>query len=192
MSPMVFPKMLFSHEEGWNWLARVHPSVTRMYLLYAVPFSAIPPAMLFYAWYAYRDTTFAEISMANALLICGVFFVVELVMVPLMGEVIRRIGAVAAVELPYQDAFALAVVAPTPLWIAPLFLFIPSMMLNVVVLALALIGSGLLIYQGAPKIFHVDDEVISMLLAGTVIAAGLVAWVAMMVMAFVIWGTVVR
>jgi len=147
--------------------------------------------MLFYAWYAYRATTLTEVSMSNALLICGIFFLVELIVVPIMGAVIRRIGQVADIELPYQDAFSLAAVAPTPLWIAPLFLFVPSMLLNIVVLAFALVGSGLLIYQGVPKIFHTDDEGMSQLIAGSVIAAGLVAWVGKMVLGFVIWGAAV-
>ena len=48
MNPMMFPKMLTSHAEGWDWLMRIHPSVARMYLAYVVPMSIIPPAMLFY------------------------------------------------------------------------------------------------------------------------------------------------
>ena len=32
MNPMMFPKMLTSHAEGWDWLMRIHPSVARMYL----------------------------------------------------------------------------------------------------------------------------------------------------------------
>ncbi|MBI4986029.1 MAG: DUF1282 family protein [Rhodocyclales bacterium] len=191
MSPLIFPKMLFSHEEGWSWLMRIHPTVTRLYLSYVVPLSLIPPVMLFYAWYAYRDAMFAEISMGVMLSMCVIFYVVELVMVPVMGAVLRRVGEVADLDLPYQDAFAMAAVAPTPLWIAPLFLFVPSLLLNSLVLALALLGSGMLIYQGVPKVFRVDDEGKSLLLAGSVIAAGLVAWVAMMVLAFVLWGFVV-
>ena len=191
MNPMIFPKMLFSHEEGWNWLMRIHPSVTRLYLFYTVPLSLIPPAMLFYAWHAYQHTLLTEISMNQALLTCIFFILVELAIVPIMGAVIQRIGQIADLDLPYQDAFALATIVPTPLWIAPLFLFFPSMLLNVVVLAVALFGSGMLIYQGVTKVFHVDDEGKSMLLAGSVIAAGLVAWVAMMVLTFVIWGVAV-
>ena len=191
MGPLMFPKMLFSHEEGWNWLNRIHPSVVGMYLLYVLPLSIVPPAMLFYAWHGYRETLFPEVSMNQALLICLVFFVAELVVVPVMADVIRRIGRVADATPTYQDAFTLAAVAPTPLWLAPLFLFIPSLLVISLVLALALLGAGMLIYQGAPKAFHVDDEGKANLLAASVIAAGLVAWVAMMLAGFVVWGLVV-
>lgn len=193
MSPMIFPKMLVSHEEGWNWLMRLHPSETRLYLGYAVPLSVIPPVMLFYAWHAYRQALPAaiSISMSQALLLCVIFFLVEVVMVPIMGAVIQRIGEVADINLPFQDAFALAAVVPTPLWIAPLFLLVPSLLLNAAVLACALIAVGLLIYQGVPKVFAIEDRSTSLLLAGSVIAAGLVAWVGMMVLALVIWGVAV-
>jgi hypothetical protein len=183
--------MLVSHEEGWNWLMRVHPSVTKMYLLYVLPLSLIPPAMLFYAWHAYRQTLLTEVSGSAAWFVCTVFFLAELVMVPVMGAVIQRLGQVADADAPYEDAFALAAVVPTPLWIAPVFLFIPSLTLNALVLAAAMFGAGMLIYQGVAKVFRVDDEGKAKLLAGSVFAAGLVGWVAMMVLTLVTWGLAV-
>jgi hypothetical protein len=191
MNPMIFPKMLSSHEEGWSWLMSIHPSVTRLYLFYAVPLSIIPPAMLFYGWSEYHQLMFSGISANEAMLVCGIFFLVELVMVPLMAVVISRISSIAEVMLPFQDAFALATIAPTPLWLTPLFLFVPSMIFNAVMLALALFATGMLIYQGVPKVCHVEDEGKSILLAGAIIAAGLVGWVAMMILGFVSLGLVV-
>ncbi|MDD5248355.1 MAG: YIP1 family protein [Rhodocyclaceae bacterium] len=191
MNPMIFPKMLVSHDEGWSWLMRVHPSVARMYLLYVVPFSLVPPAMLLYAWHAYRHTLLTAVSLNAAWLVCAVFFLVELAVVPAMGAVIQRLGQVADAEAAYEDAFALAAVVPTPLWIAPLFLFVPSLMVNALVLCAALFGAAMLIYQGSPKVFRVDDERKAKLLAGSVFAAGLVGWIAMMLLTFVVWGMVV-
>jgi len=191
MRPLIFPKIVFLHEAGWHWLMGVHPSVTRLYLLYVVPLSVIPPVMLLYAWYAYRQTLLTEVSLSQALLMCVILFLVELAAVPAMGAVFQRIGEIADVQLPYRDAFALAAVAPTPLWLAPLSLLVPSLLVNVVILALALAASGLLIYRGVPRVFHVDDASMAMLLAGSLIAAGLVAWVGTMVLAFVIWGVAV-
>ena len=190
MNLSMFPKMLISHDEGWNWLMRIHPSVGKMYLAYVVPMSLIPPAMLLYAWRTYSNAPLLEISANQALFLAAVFFVSELAMVPIMGRVIQSIGEIADAHPPYHDAFALAAVVPTPLWLAPVALFVPSLVFNIVVMMLAIAGATALIYQGVNRIFKLPDEGHSLLVAGTVLAAGLIAWVAMMVLAFVSWGMV--
>jgi hypothetical protein len=187
---MMFPKMLTSHAEGWDWLMRVHPSVARMYLAYVVPMSAIPPAMLFYASRTYSDIPLLGINADKALFIAVVFFVTELIMVPIMGRVVQSIGNVADAHPPYHDAFAFAAVVPTPLWLAPLALFVPSVYFAIIVMLLALGASAALIYQGVDRVFSLADEGKTLLVAGSVFAAGLVAWVAMIGLAFVTWGAV--
>ena len=188
MNPMMFPKMLTSHAEGWDWLMRIHPSVARMYLAYVVPMSIIPPAMLFYASRTYTDIPMLQISADKALFIATVFFITELIMVPIMGRVVQSIGSVADAHPPYHDAFALAAVVPTPLWLAPLALFVPNLYFAMVVMLFALGASAALIYQGVDRVFDLTDEGKTLLVAGSVFAAGLVAWVSMMGLAFVTWG----
>lgn len=188
MNPMMFPKMLTSHAEGWDWLMRIHPSVARMYLAYVVPMSIIPPAMLFYASRTYTDIPMLQISADKALFIATVFFITELIMVPIMGRVVQSIGNVADAHPPYHDAFALAAVVPTPLWLAPLALFVPNLYFAMVVMLFALGASAALIYQGVDRVFDLTDEGKTLLVAGSVFAAGLVAWVSMMGLAFVTWG----
>lgn len=188
MNPMMFPKMLTSHAEGWEWLMRIHPSVARMYLAFVVPMSIIPPAMLIYASRTYSDVPMLEISSDKALFIATVFFITELIMVPIMGRVVQSIGNVADAHPPYHDAFALAAVVPTPLWLAPLALFIPNLYFAMLVMLLALGASAALIYQGVDRVFGLADEGKTLLVAGSVFAAGLVAWVTMMGLAFVTWG----
>ena len=188
MNPMMFPKMLTSHAEGWDWLMRIHPSVTRMYLAYVVPMSIIPPAMLFYASRTYTDIPMLQISADKALFIATVFFITELIMVPIMGRVVQSIGNVADAHPPYHHAFALAAVVPTPLWLAPLALFVPNLYFAMVVMLFALGASAALIYQGVDRVFDLTDEGKTLLVAGSVFAAGLVAWVSMMGLAFVTWG----
>ena len=188
MNPMMFPKMLTSHAEGWDWLMRIHPSVARMYLAYVVPMSIIPPAMLFYASRTYTDIPMLQISADKALFIAAVFFITELIMVPIMGRVVQSIGNVADAHPPYHDAFALAAVVPTPLWLAPLALFVPNLYFAMVVMLFALGASAALIYQGVDRVFDLEDEGKTLLVAGSVFAAGLVAWVSMMGLAFVTWG----
>jgi hypothetical protein len=188
MNMMMFPKMFASHGEGWNWVMRVHPSVVKLYLFYVAPMSLIPPAMLFYAWYAYSDVMPGNISSNAALTLVTFFYVVELVVVPVMGNVIQQIGSVAGVRPSYQDAFTMAAIVPTPLWLAPLFLFVPNVWVPVLAVFASLFGAGMLIYEGIYRVFQLQEEGHSLLLAGSIMAAGLVAWVAMLVMAFVSWG----
>jgi len=190
MNPLMFPKMLTSHGQGWDWLMRIHPSITKMYLAYVVPMSLVPPAMLLYTWHTYRSAPLLEIDLNQALLLAAIFLLAELVMVPIMGRVLQRIGEVANVQPPYQDTFALAAVAPTPLWLAPVALFVPSVAFNAIVMVLALAGVATLIYQGVDRVYRLQDEGQTLLVAGTVLAAGLIAWVAMLGLAFVSWGMV--
>jgi len=190
MNPMMFPKMLTSHGEGWDWLMRMHPSVPKTYLFYVLPMSLIPPAMLFYAWANYGGPPLPEITRNEALFLATVFLVAELVMVPIMGRVLQMIGQVANSSPAYQDTFTLAAVVPTPLWLAPLALFVPSLVFNILMMLTALACSAALIFQGVDRTYDLRDEGHSLLVAGSVFAAGLVAWVIMLVLAFVSWGAV--
>lgn len=188
MSPMSFPRMFSSHSEGWDWLMRVHPSVPRMFLAYVVPLSLVPPAMMYYAWNSYAGAALPDISPSRMMALLVLFYAVELAAVLAMGKVIQRLGQVVDASAEYHDTFALAAVAPTPLWLASICLFIPSLSFAAVVLIAAWFGSGMLIYQGVYRVFKLEDEGHSLLLAGSVLAAGLVAWAAMMLLTLVSWG----
>jgi hypothetical protein len=190
MNPMMFPRMLTSHGEGWDWLKRIHPSVAKLYFLYVIPMSLIPPAMLLYAWRTYGGPPRPEITVGEAWVLAVVFFTAELVMVPIMGRVLQMIGQVVDASPSYQDAFTLAAVVPTPLWLAPVALFVPSLVFNILMMLLALACAAVLIFQGVDRTYDLNDEGHSLLLGGSVCAAGLVAWVIMLVLAFVTWGTV--
>lgn len=189
MNIAMFPKMLTSHDEGWKWLMEVHPSVFRMFALFVVPMSLVPPAMLVYAVNAHGGAIMAgNISVDQAWMLAGVFFVAELIMVPVVAAVIQQLGAVVDARPAYHDAFAFAAIVPTPLWLSSLVLFIPSLTVIALVTAAALCAAALLIYEGNCRIFGLDDEGKTRLLAGSILAAGLVAWVILMGMTFVAWG----
>lgn len=189
MNIMMFPRMFSSHDEGWAWLMRVHPTVVKMYLLYVLPMCLIPAAMLLYAADTYSGRMMlGNVSMREAWFLAGLFFIAEMVMVPLMGAVIQRMGDIVGARPEYHDAFAFAAVVPTPLWLSSLALFVPSLAINGLATAVALFLCGLLIYEGTYRVYKLEDEGKSLLLTGSVLAAGLVAWVALMGLAFVSWG----
>jgi hypothetical protein len=169
---------------------RSHLSVLKMFLFYAVPLSVIPPAMIYYAGTMYGANILPAMEGVQLQTIGIVFFIVELAMTFLVAYFIQRLGEVIDIKPAFEDCYKLAVVVPTPLWLAPVFLFIPSFMLNLTTGAAALILSGILIFYTVPDILKVEEEGHAMLLSGSILAAGLVAWAAMMYLTLITWSFV--
>jgi hypothetical protein len=84
----------------------------------------------------------------------------------------------------------LAAVAPTPLWLAPIFLAAPSVLLNLAVVSLAMMAAAGFIYYGIPSVFNIKEEGHAMLMFGAVLIAGVVAWGFLMVSTLVVWGSI--
>jgi Yip1-like protein len=185
VSLLSLPKMLFSDKEGWPELLRIHPSVTKWFVAFVIPLSLIPPAMFAYSALAHPGSVFPvmepPMTRPEVLAVALIFFGAELVMVPLMASLIQQMGDVVDVRPAYEDAFTLAAVAPTPLWLAPLALFVPNVWANVVVLALAWIGCAALIRHGVRPLFQLENQTKSHLMANFIIMAGVMAWIALMV-----------
>ncbi|MEW6165007.1 MAG: Yip1 family protein [Pseudomonadota bacterium] len=188
MNIMMFPHMFSSHDAGWAWLSRMHPSVVKTFWFYVLPLSLLPPAMLLYAASEHGTLLFSNMSMAEAWLLALLFLLVELLMVPLMAAVIQVIGASAHVRPDYHDAFVFAAVAPTPLWLSALALFVPGVLFNGIVSVLALCASGMLIYEGSYRLFKMRGRRRPTALAFAILAAGLLAWVSLMGIAYRIVG----
>ncbi len=175
------------HIEGWDTLTSSHMSVLKMFFLYALPLSLLPPVMIHYAGVTYGGHLLPALSEMELESIGVLFFIAELAMTFLVAYVIQRLGEVIDIKPAFEDAYKLAVVVPTPLWLAPLFLFIPSFIVNITIGALALILSGILIFYAVPPILKVEEEGHAILLAGCILAAGLVAWAAMMYLTLLAW-----
>lgn len=184
-------KMLHLPEfHGLEYVARAHLSVAKLFFLYALPLSIIPPLMLYYAGTMYRENLLLDFTSPQLQTIGVVFFVTELLMLFAMAALIQRIGEVIDLHPSFEDAFKLAVIAPTPLWLAPLFLFIPSFTVNLLVGPLALIAAGGLIYYSVPSVLKVEEKGHAMLLSGWICSAGMVAWAAMMYLTLLTWNAV--
>lgn len=180
----------FPEFHGLDFVARSHLSVAKMFFLYALPLSVIPPLMIYYAGASYAGDLLPSLSKSQLQTIGVVFFLVELIMVFTVAWIIQRLGEVIDIHPSYEDSFKLAITAPTPLWLAPLALFIPSFMVNLTVGALAILAAGSLIYYGVSAIFKIEEKGHAMLLSGTIYATGLVAWAAMMYLTLITWSMV--
>ena len=179
------PKMLYSYTEGWSDLISVHPSVTKMFTMFVMPMSLIPPAMFLYSMYVTPGAIFPaavpQITGFEAVLFFVCFYAAQLVMVPLMASIIQQLGEVANARPDYHDAFMLAAVAPAPLWLCALVLFVPSAWFAVAAMAVAWVASAALIYHGIEPLFKLEDHSRSRLLGSFVLTTGVVAWLALMV-----------
>lgn len=190
MNPRDIFLLFAAPSTGWSNLMRSRPSIHRLYMLHVIPFALIPPVMGYLAGVRYGGAYFPLMSPTKLLLIAVIFFIVELVVVPAMAVIVRQLGEVAEIHPTYHDAFVLAAVAPTPLWLAPIFLLVPSVTLNLLVVSLALMAAAGFIYYGIPAVFDIREEGHAILMFGAVLIAGVVAWGFLMVSTLVIWGSV--
>lgn len=175
------------HWAMWETFTHTHLSTMKLFFSYALPLSIVPPAMIYYAGVMYRGGILPDLTNAQLRDIGIVFFVAELAMTFLMAYIIQRLGQLVDIKPPFEDAYKLTLVVLTPLWLAPLFMFIPSFVLNLIAGALALILSGMLIFYSVPPILKVEDHGHATLLSGAILAAGLVAWVSMMLLTLIFW-----
>ncbi|QID16278.1 YIP1 family protein [Nitrogeniibacter mangrovi] len=180
------PRMLFSETEGWRDIQRMHPGVTKMLLAVVGPLSLLPPLMYAYANMAHPGAIFPRLEPAlstnEALLVGGIFFLVEVAMVFMMADLIRQFANAKSLQPDYAQCFALAAIAPVPLWLTSVMLFIPSLWFNVIMLAAAWIGTAALIRHGVRSLLEVDDGELAHRIGNRITFAGVIAWLALMIM----------
>lgn len=190
MSPLKLFWLFAAPTKGWSFLVQSKPSIHQLYLLHVMPFSLIPALMVYFSGSQYGGSLLPALSNSKLFLVAIIIFVVQIVAVPVMGAIIRQLAEVAEIQPSYHDAFTLAAVAPTPLWMAPVFLFIPSISINLIVISLALLATIGLIYYGVPVVFRLQEKGRAMLMFGAVLTAGITAWVFLMVATLVVWGSI--
>lgn len=180
------PRMAVSYHTGWDSLHRQHPSLQHTFFSIVLPFSLVPLIMLLYAGATHGDRLAPASTLLEWQITAGVFFVAELVSVPLMAWLLREILAVPAKR--YSDCFVLAAYAAVPLWLSSLGLLSSSLL---VVAMAALIGLALAfstLFHGLPVLFDRDEDIDAQYPAYLVIAAGLFGWVLLIALAAAMLG----
>lgn len=180
MNVVQMPKMIWSFSEGWDDLIRVHPSVARLFALLVFPLSLLPPAMMYFAGGRYGDVFVPGVSPEQWHAAAGIFFLAELLTVPLMAWLIHLVCKINNVVTDYHSCFTLAALAPIPLWLSSLVLFVPNLLVAVVVGGLALLCSVGLIYHGVYALFHLREDVQALQMATVIAGVGLFAWLMLM------------
>ncbi len=190
MNPLTLFRLFFTPIRGWQDLMQSQPSMHRLYLLHVIPFALIPPVMIYVAGNNHGDLFLGLLSDSKLLIVAIAFFFVQLVVVPAMASIVRQLAEVAEAHPPYRDAFILAAVAPTPLWMAPIFLVVPDILVNIAVTSLAMMASAGFIYYGIPVVFKIREQGHALLLFGAILMAGVIAWGFLMVCTLMVWGSV--
>lgn len=169
-------KMPFSTKAAWSELGLIDHVVGKVFLFLVVPFSALPPAMILYTGMNYGN----GFSTAYWSGVATVFFLAEITTVSVMGWLIERAARWCQETISYRNAYLLAAIAPIPLWLSSLGLFMPSMVFNAYVSLIALSLSCGLIYHGVRSFCRLKDSTHAGTITRLVFGAGLLAWAALL------------
>lgn len=180
MRLLQMPGMILSFHKGWDELIKYHPSISRIFALVVLPLSLLPPAMIYWAGGNYGDVFVVGVSPAQWHTSAGIFFVAELLTVPVMAWLIHLVSRANNVAAGYQECFTVAAIAPIPLWLSSLVLLVPNLTIGVAVGGLALLCSLGLTYRGVYALLRMHDDVRALQMATVITGAGLLAWLLLM------------
>lgn len=175
MSLLTPVQMIWSSQQGWNALSRTHPSIGATFAKIVLPPSLFAAAMVLYAARWHGAVYAADVPFTRWLYVASVFLLLSWLCVHVMAAFIRL--AVHADARPaYADCYRLAAIAPVPIWLSAVGLFVPNPLLNVAVALAGLLAAGGLIYHGLDALFEHDDSVQTLSLAYTVFSMGALVW----------------
>ena len=179
MNPLEYIKMPFSFHEGWHRVYADRPSIPNIFFFLVLPLSMIAPAMLLYASFHHADQYLMDANAARWQAVALMFFIAELLTVPLMGWMIQQVASAREIAADFKDCFLLAAITSVPMCLSSFGLAIPDLwlMIGIVVLGLALAAS--LLYHGAYYILKLEDPMQAQLLGSEVFAAGGIVWAAL-------------
>jgi hypothetical protein len=187
MSLLNYPAMMFSERSGWEEVERTHRDSRWYFTHLAMPMSLLPPVFYAYAQTFHPGQVFPLAVPGPSpmeLLVSGlVLYAIQLAMIPYMAMLIRRMAVARDHDPGYDNAYALAAIAPVPLWIGALAMAVPSTAFNVVIALLAFAASAALIRHGVRPILHIADEKTAHYVADAVTLAGFAAWIGLMIVA---------
>lgn len=178
MNVLTFFKMPFSHRVGWQELQASSPSIPALAWCVVLPMSLLPPVMLFYAGTHYGDAFMMGFADKEWRFITTILFLAELLTFFIMGWVIHAvINGTEQLSISYPDAYLLATLAPLPLWLSAVALWVPSLLFNIVAVMAASGVSCSLIYHGLQALCTRKDlDVVTISATYTIMSAGILGW----------------
>lgn len=165
---------------AWFMFGMTHPSLTRMFFVVVLPFSLLPPLMLYYAGTRHGDVFMPGFAARDWTGIAFIFLIAELAAVGAMGAAIRWIARRHGLSTDRRTAYLLAFTAPIPLWLSSLALLAPSFTFAAWVGILAFGISCLVIYHGASVLLRIKEDAVAGYVAYGTMSCGLLAWGALL------------
>ncbi|RLJ64665.1 Yip1 family protein [Sulfurisoma sediminicola] len=181
-----FPDMIVSEASGWGEVDRAHRPY-RWYLTRLVlPLCLLPSLLYVYAELAHPGAVLplTTPALTGAQLFGSglVLYIAQVAMVAYMAMLIQRTALARDHDPGFDGAYALAAIAPLPLWLGSLALAVPSLPFNMAVLVVALGSSIALIRHGVRPLLHIDDDRTAHFVADMVTMAGMAAWIVLLMM----------
>lgn len=185
------PRMLVSEKNGWEDIDRSHFSHRWFFRSLVMPMSLLPPALYVYAETMHPGAVFPlsvpALSTTQLLVNAVVFYGMQLAMVGYMAMLIQRMALGRDHDPGYDGAYALAAIAPVPLWLSSLSLLVPSTGFVLAAVAVAWVASIALLRHGVRPLLHIRDAKTARYIADVVTVAGVAAWIALLVVAALVF-----
>ncbi|ATJ84584.1 YIP1 family protein [Halomonas beimenensis] len=187
MNPITVIRLPFTRLAGWKELQKRKPSIATLAWGVVLPMSLLPPLLLYYAGTHYGDAFVAGFAERQWRFITTILFLAELLTFFVMGWLIHAVvNATRELSIDYHDAYLLAALAPLPLWSSAIVLLIPSLLLNVLAVLVALGISCSLVYHGLQALCEREEnDVVTQSVTYTVMASGVLAWGLLMAIVWV-------
>ena len=178
MTPLILLRLPFSHVVGWKELQQRKLSIATLVWCMVLPMSLVPPLMLYYAGTHYGDVFPPGFAERQWRFITTVLFLAELLTFFVMGWLIHAVtNSQRELSISYHNAYLLAALAPLPLWCSAIALLVPNLLFNALVILAALGISCSLVYHGLQALCErTTNDVTTMSVTYTVMAAGVLAW----------------
>lgn len=163
--------------QGWQQIKQKQPSIPLIVWALVVPFSFLPPAMLYFAGTHFDNSYIQGFVDKNWHFITTSFFMAELLTFFVMGWLVYSVSTLRKLEISYADSYLLAAIAPVPLWLSSITMLVPNLLLNAGMLAAGFLISCYLVYVGILGLANRKaGDVVSQSAAYTIMAASLMAW----------------
>ncbi|HEX5804331.1 MAG TPA: YIP1 family protein [Azospira sp.] len=188
------PRMFVSEKSGWEDIDRSRYTHRWFFRSVVMPLSLLPPALYVYAELMHPGAIFplsVPALTGTQLLVVGiVFYAMQLAMVGYMAMLIQRMALGRDHDPGYDGAYALAAIAPVPLWLSSLSLLVPSTGFVMGAVLVAWAASIALLRHGVRPLLHIRDAPTARYVADVVTLAGVAAWIALLVVAGLIFSVI--
>lgn len=189
-TPLLIARVLRSPGEVFAAFAERPPSAARVFFGFALWLVILPPLFAYIgtAVFGWRLGV-APIMLPRTVIaaICAAYFVLLLFGLFSTAAIARWMAKTYGASESFGASLALVAVVGVPLALGSAAHLYPHAFLNVIVLVPALIASMYLLYRGLPVVLGIDPGR-GMLMASSLIAYLLVAWVSLLGLTVVLWG----